>query len=252
MESLATNVQLQREQAEIERSKKEAEHLALKPCEIERYMNPPATTNYPLEYAHHLLGDVRGKTVIDFGCGSGENLVVLLHKGAKVIGLDISPDLVALSEKRVAQQAPGKTAKLLVESAYKTSLADNSVDAVFSIALLHHLDLAMACKEIRRILVDGGLFVMKEPVRFLKTMRFARNRLPARDDISAYEHPLTREEMATITGSFAVFADRAFRLPFVPVLGNHRRVWLLDAWLLKNCPWLSPAATVRVLGMRKA
>ena len=33
----------------------------------------PPDTSYSLEYAYHLLGDVAGKTVVDYGCGDGEN-----------------------------------------------------------------------------------------------------------------------------------------------------------------------------------
>src|ERR1700694_2642909 len=65
-----------RNQAEVERSASEASKVVLKPMErdqIDRYLNPPADTPYGLEYAFHLLGDVRGKTVLDLGCGTGEN-----------------------------------------------------------------------------------------------------------------------------------------------------------------------------------
>ena len=62
-----------RDRAEIERSAAEARKTLLEPFDrsnIERYLNPPADTAYALEYAYHLLGDVRGKTVLDLGCGT--------------------------------------------------------------------------------------------------------------------------------------------------------------------------------------
>ena len=58
----------ERNQAEIERSASEAAKVVLEPLEraqIDRYLDPPAGTPYGLEYAFHLLGDVRGKTVLD-------------------------------------------------------------------------------------------------------------------------------------------------------------------------------------------
>ncbi|HPL30401.1 MAG TPA: class I SAM-dependent methyltransferase, partial [Anaerolineae bacterium] len=42
-------------------------------------------------YALSLLGDVRGCTVIDLGCGRGSNSVLLAQRGAYVIACDISP-----------------------------------------------------------------------------------------------------------------------------------------------------------------
>ncbi len=53
------------ERAEIARSDVEAGatvtvSLRTSARNIARYMNPPRDTAYPLEYAYHLLGDVRG------------------------------------------------------------------------------------------------------------------------------------------------------------------------------------------------
>jgi len=87
----------ERDRAEVLRSADEARKMVVPPVnrtQVERYLNPPSNTAYPLEYAFHLLGDVRGKTVLDFGCGTGENLVPLVERGARVIGMDISPELV--------------------------------------------------------------------------------------------------------------------------------------------------------------
>ncbi|MGZ6404257.1 MAG: class I SAM-dependent methyltransferase [Bdellovibrionota bacterium] len=39
---------------------------------------------------------MRGKTVLDFGSGSEENIIPLVERGARVIGIDISPDLIAI------------------------------------------------------------------------------------------------------------------------------------------------------------
>ncbi len=70
----------ERDRAEIERSAAEAAQINVGPRnrkQVERYLNPPSDTAFPLEYAFWVLGDVRGKTVLDLGCGSGENIVPL-------------------------------------------------------------------------------------------------------------------------------------------------------------------------------
>src|SRR5258706_9195569 len=111
----------ERDLAEVKRSASEASKVALlpfDPTQIERYMDPPASSVYPLEYAFHLLGDVRGKVVLDLGCGSGESTVPLAKRGARVIGMDISPDLIELAKRRV--QIAGVDAELTVRSAYET------------------------------------------------------------------------------------------------------------------------------------
>ena len=152
----------ERDQAEIERSAEEARKIVLTGvdrAQLDRYRNPPRDTPFALEYAFHLLGDVRGKTVLDFGCGTGENIVPLAERGARVIGMDISPDLIALARKRLNDA--NLEARLEVGSAYDTGLPDESVDVIFCIALIHHLDIPRVVEEMARILVKGGVVILQ-------------------------------------------------------------------------------------------
>src|SRR5438552_18935790 len=85
--------------SEVERGRSEAAHTRLVPTDVTPYLDPPADTPFPLRYAFYLLGDVRGKTVVDLGCGSGENLAPLLARGARVIAVDLSQELVDVARK---------------------------------------------------------------------------------------------------------------------------------------------------------
>jgi SAM-dependent methyltransferase len=150
----------ERNQAEIERSASEASKIILKPIDrtqIDRYLNPPADTPHGLEYAFHLLGDIRDKTVLDLGCGTGENIVPLLERGARVIGMDISPDLIALAQQRLCNA--GLEASLSAGDAYATGLPDESVDVIFCMALIHHLDINLVRNEMWRVLRKGGAII---------------------------------------------------------------------------------------------
>jgi ubiquinone/menaquinone biosynthesis C-methylase UbiE len=211
----------ERDRAEIERSASEASKIVLKPpdrAQIDRYLNPPADTPYGLEYAFHLLGDVRGKTVLDLGCGTGENIIPMVERGARVIALDISPDLIAIAQKRLADA--NLEASVTVGSAYETGLPDESVDTIFCMALIHHLDIKLVRDEMWRILRKGGVVILSEPIRFSKVYAWLRSLLPASEDVSEYEHPLTREELATMIQPFKVEGTRYFRLPFVPLVSR--------------------------------
>jgi len=211
----------ERNQAEVARSASEASKVVLQaihPAQIERHLNPPADTPFALEYAFHLLGDVRDKTVLDLGCGTGENVVLLCKRGARVIGIDISPDLIAIAERRL--KAAGLQAALSTGDAYATGLPDASVDAILCIALIHHLDISRVRGEMRRVLKPGGAIILSEPIRFSKGYGWMRGLLPAQEDISDYEHPLTREELATMNAGFSVERTRYFRLPFVPLVSK--------------------------------
>jgi len=244
----------QRDAEEVVRSREEAQDTVLARCDVDRYLAPPADSPFPLEYAFHLVGDVAGKTVLDFGCGNGESVVVLVHKGARVIGMDISPELIELASRRVQMQCAGfPKPELRVGSAYETGLPDASVDLVLSNALLHHLDLPTVLTEIRRILKPNGRFIINEPVRLLRLLTMARKLFPDRENISSYEHPLSREEYGQLFKLFTLQKERAFRLPFVSAAiklhasqQRMRPVHGLDSWLLTHVPLLQPFAGVRV------
>ena len=49
----------------------------------------------------HVVGDIAGKVVLDFGCGNGRFTSRLESLGAaKVIGVDISPSMIDLAKQR--------------------------------------------------------------------------------------------------------------------------------------------------------
>ena len=247
----------ERDRAEIERSAEEARKIVLRGvdrAQLDRYRDPPGDTPFALEYAFHLLGDVRGKTVLDFGCGTGENIVPLAERGARVIGMDISPDLIALARERLNDA--GLEARLEVGSAYDTGLPGESVDVIFCIALIHHLDIARVVEEMARILVKGGIVILQEPIRFSRTYAFLRGLLPAHEDISEFEHPLTREELRIVTERFKVLEQRYFRLPFMPLVRRFvapvgPAASRLDRWILKNFPGAERFATIMTLKLQK-
>lgn len=253
MRDISTTL-LQRNQEEIQRSAIEASRITLAPIRTDRYLHPPPDALYALEYAYYLLGDVRGLTVLDLGCGSGQNLVALSRRGANAIGIDISPHLIQLAQQRLKKE--GESASARVATAYETCLPDESVDVVFAIAVLHHLELPVVREEIRRILRKRGRFIFSEPTRFSPTLKHLRAMLPAHEEISCFEHPLERSELATITEGFSIIEQRSFRLPFVPLLGGHRpnhdkRIWQTDRWLNRHFPRLERYATSKVMSLKR-
>jgi 2-polyprenyl-3-methyl-5-hydroxy-6-metoxy-1,4-benzoquinol methylase len=252
----------ERDQSEIQRSAAEASKAVVRPiprAELERYLNARADTPFSLEYAFYLLGDMRGKTVLDLGCGQGENTVALVARGARVRALDISPELVEIAARRLREQghAQATEAEFAVGSAYETGLPPESVEVVFCMSLIHHLDIGRVRDEMWRILRPGGVVILKEPVRFSKLYARLRGLLPSHEDVSDYEHPLTREELALMTERFQVEGMRFFRLPFVPLLSRllpatTATAWKTSGWMLRTLPALQRYATSVVVRLRKA
>ena len=253
------------EQAEVERSAFEAAHvvdrsrLIADEAQIRRYLDPPADTIFPLEYAYHLLGDARGKIVLEYGSGDGVNTVALAKRGAKVKALDISPDLIEIARQRLeANQITGDV-EFIVGSAHEIPLPDESVDVVFGIAILHHLDLAQSAREVRRVLRPGGRAIFQEPMRNSRLLKFVRKLIPYQaPDVSPFERPLTDAELTDYAKDFASCHRKAFWLPTVSltrILPIARKfastVYKYDSIALEKLPLLSHYATIRVMQVVK-
>lgn len=252
------------EQAEIERSASQAQHtddreLRMNEQNIARYLSPLGSTSYPLEYSYHLLGDVQSKRVLDFGCGSGENSVLLARRGAKVLAMDISESLIHVAQRRLAANRIERNVQFFTSSAHDIALADESVDVVFGMAILHHLELPLVRDEVRRVLRKGGRAIFQEPVRNSKLMGFMRNLIPYQaPDISPFERPLTDGELKDFADGFSDFRIRAFTLPYINLAeilpGTGRMIHSLyrfDGAILKKFPALGYYATVRVFEIVK-
>ncbi len=127
--------------------------------------------------------------------------------------------------------------------------------------VLHHLDIATARDEMWRILRPGGVIVLKEPIRFSKAYAWLRSLLPARKDVSPFEHPMTREELACMVGRFRVSGMRHFRLPFVPLItvpwitrlfpATQDSALRVSDWILRRCPALEIFATTIAMKLEK-
>ena len=253
-----------RETAEISRSSFEAAHtpssrLVAEEQNVRRYLDPPVDTVYPLEYAYALLGDVRGRTVVDFGCGSGENTLLLARRGAKIIAVDISLDLVELAQRRLSINNVAGAVTFLVGSAHDLPIATGTVDVVFGTAILHHLDLALASREVHRVLKPGGRGIFQEPVRDSRLLRVVRNCIPYRaPDVSPFERPLTTRELQEFASPFRSMSSRGFSLPFVnlanvlpPLQRYIHPAYRLDGAILRRLPALTHFAGGRVIEVTK-
>jgi ubiquinone/menaquinone biosynthesis C-methylase UbiE len=114
-----------------------------------------------------LWGDHAGETVLDYGCGPGDDLTGLaLHSGAaRLVGLDVSASALALTARRLALHGiePDRVSLRQVrDGTPEIPLEDASVDYVNCGGVLHHTSSPeRLLAELRRVLRPGGrAFVM--------------------------------------------------------------------------------------------
>jgi SAM-dependent methyltransferase len=97
---------------------------------------------------------------LELGCGTGIFLEKAARSGARVVGLDLSMDLLAKAHARLV----GVPNVVLVRgNAERVPCPDATFDAVYGSSVLHHLDLDRALAEVLRVLRPGGRGVFTEP-----------------------------------------------------------------------------------------
>ncbi len=100
-----------------------------------------------------LLGSVRGKDVLDVGCGTGRWLQQISESTPQSLtGIDFSPEMLDR-----AQQKLGRRARLAVGNATSLPVASSSVDVVLASFLASYVpDLDTLAHELRRVVKPGG------------------------------------------------------------------------------------------------
>ena len=201
------------------------------------------------------LGDLRGRRVLEYGCGLGETSVLLARSGADVFAFDISPTSVALTGKRA--RSDGVEVEAMVAAGEALPHATEFFDVVFGTAVLHHLDPEVAAPELRRVLKSGGKAVFAEPLGTNPLLRFARDHLPyPQKTPRGADRPLTYDDLRRWGEGFGSFSYREVQLFSMTerLLGYRKRIpplRRLDDVLLTRFPALRPLCRYVVLYMVK-
>jgi len=103
-----------------------------------------------------LLGEIKGKHILDVACGQGYFSRAMHEKGAKVTGIDIAAPLIALAKK----QGPVDIS-YLVASADRIPLPDSSFDAAICVLALQNIkNLSGTLAQVASLLKKGAAFAI--------------------------------------------------------------------------------------------
>jgi SAM-dependent methyltransferase len=106
-----------------------------------------------------LLGDVKGQSILDAGCGSGYLARLLAAKGAKVVGVDHSARLLEVARRKERQEPLGLQFHKM-DLARLSPLASDAFDIVVSNVVMQDVvAFDKAFREFSRILRPGGRLV---------------------------------------------------------------------------------------------
>ena len=113
-----------------------------------------------------VLGSVRGKRVLELGCGAARWSIALAGRRAKSIGMDNS--LQQLRHARVAQGNRSTRVPLVQAVAELLPFRDQSFDVVFcDYGAMSFADPTVTVPEVARVLAPGGLLAFSTTTPFL-------------------------------------------------------------------------------------
>ncbi len=201
-----------------------------------------------------MLGDLSGKDALDYGCGHGMASVVMARRGARVTSFDLSDDYLSEASRRAA--ANHVAIRFVQADGHCLPFDDASFDAVWGNAILHHLDLTIAGRELRRVMRPQGVAVFCEPWRDNPILSFARRRLPYPGKArTPDEVPLGDADLSKLSAVFSHVECHGFQLlsmvhrvlPIKPLTGALHRI---DGELMRRLPALKKFCRYMVIVLR--
>jgi SAM-dependent methyltransferase len=102
--------------------------------------------------------EVRGRDILEVGCGTGRLLQAGLAQGLKMAGVDRSPRMLAVAHRRL-QQA-GSACALIQGDGCALPIQDGAVDSVVATFPAAYILTPQALAEVRRVLREGGRVVI--------------------------------------------------------------------------------------------
>lgn len=127
-------------------------------CTYDHQANPLITLEENITL--QVIGDVQGKRVFDLGCGTGRYCALLAERGASVIGLDPSLQMLECAKQKLAAF---ENIELYYGTMDKMDFLCDHFDLVVSALALSHLpDLRPTLRACARVLKHGGWMVVSD------------------------------------------------------------------------------------------
>ena len=178
--------------------------------------------NRIMEYAFQLADLHAGMNILDVGCGRGEVVCRAARMGVKAMGIDYSPDAIAIADD-LREDLPDdskKYASFRCMDATCMDFAKGSFDAVFMLDFVEHIidsDLVTIVNQCHNILKDGGKII----VHTAPTREYMR--------IGQYVRKAVRWSFRTCT-----FQEQALQSNHINFFTRTKLSELLGAFLTRN------------------
>jgi SAM-dependent methyltransferase len=208
-----------------------------------------------------------GQRLLDFGCGAGAASIRFAHLGYQVDGFDLSEDNLAIARDLAEVHGLAAQCTFTPMLAEQLDYPEDTFDVVVGIDILHHVEIARAVREARRVLRPGGVAIFKEHVEApvldrarnsALGLRLAPRRASLDLHITEDERKLSAADVRDLAGAFDRIETHRFTLisrmdRFLPPDRSDLRGQLqrLDRRLMQVCPPLARLAGTAVFVCHK-
>lgn len=145
------------------------------------------------------IGPLKGKYLLDLGCGGGESSIYFAMRGARCVASDWSPEMVNAAKKLAELNQVIIDARVI--DAMHIDFPDCTFDIVYAANMLHHVDPRVTLTEIHRVLKPGGIVCTWDPLKYNPVINVYR-RLAA-NVRSPDERPLGFQALRDARGLFS-------------------------------------------------
>jgi len=160
---------------------------------------------------YHVFEIVKGKVVLDIGCGEGYGSSYLATNAKTVYGVDIDNSCIEHAKKKYACE----NLQFIQGDVTGIPLANNSVDVVVSFETIEHLSeeiQPLFLNEIKRVLIKEGMLIISTPDKTNYSDRYAyENKFHVKE--------FTKQEFhAFLSSYFETIADLGQRYEIVDAI----------------------------------
>jgi len=151
---------------------------------------------------------LKGKQVLEIGCGMGFDSVELMRRGVRLTATDLTPAAVRVARRHF--EVEGLDAEnVRVANVLDLDFADESFDGVYAIGVVHHTgDTPRAIREIRRVLKPGGVMaiahIYRRPSFFHMLSKIGRENIEFKDMDAPVIDFFTESEVLEMLHGFTI------------------------------------------------
>ena len=162
-----------------------------------------------MRYITSRLGNIKGKRLLDVGCGLGEASIYFALLGAKVTSSDLSQGMLDATSRLA--KANKVSVKQHIASAEDMQLPpEEKFDIIYAGNLLHHVDINETITRIKPHLATGGMFVTWDPLAYNPAINAYR--MMATETRTPDEHPLKWSDIKLFHKNFGSVETKYFWL----------------------------------------